>query len=72
VQVLTIKPGFVATPMTAHIPKNGLFATPEQVASGILNAVRRRKDVVYVPWFWRPIMAIIKSVPERIFKGRNL
>ena len=72
VQVLTIKPGFVATPMTAHIPKNGLFATPEQVASGILNAVRRHRDVVYVPWFWQPIMTIIKAVPERIFKARNL
>jgi decaprenylphospho-beta-D-erythro-pentofuranosid-2-ulose 2-reductase len=72
VQVLTIKPGFVATPMTAHIPKNGLFATPEQVARGILNAVRKRKDIVYVPWFWWPIMAIIKTVPERYFKGRDL
>jgi decaprenylphospho-beta-D-erythro-pentofuranosid-2-ulose 2-reductase len=72
VQVLTVKPGFVATPMTAHIPKNRLFATPERVARGILNAVRKRKDVVYVPWFWRPIMAIIKAVPERIFKTRDL
>ncbi|MFL6305951.1 MAG: SDR family oxidoreductase [Candidatus Sulfotelmatobacter sp.] len=72
VQVLTIKPGFVATPMTAHIPKNRLFATPEQVSIGILKAVRRRSDVVYVPWFWRPIMAIIKAVPERIFKGKDL
>jgi decaprenylphospho-beta-D-erythro-pentofuranosid-2-ulose 2-reductase len=72
VQVLTIKPGFVATPMTAHIPKNRLFATPERVARGILSAVRKRKDVVYVPWFWRPIMSIIKAVPEPIFKGRDL
>jgi len=72
VQVLTIKPGFVATPMTAHVPRNRLFATPEQVAHGILKAIRTRKDVVYVPWFWRPIMAIIKAVPERIFKGRDL
>jgi decaprenylphospho-beta-D-erythro-pentofuranosid-2-ulose 2-reductase len=72
VQVLTIKPGFVATPMTAHLPKNALFATPEQVATGILNAVRRRKDVVYIPWFWRPIMSIIKAIPERIFKTKNL
>jgi short-subunit dehydrogenase len=72
VQVLTIKPGFVATPMTAHIPKNRLFATPEQVARGILTAVRRRRDIVYVPWFWRPIMAVIRAVPERIFKGRDL
>jgi decaprenylphospho-beta-D-erythro-pentofuranosid-2-ulose 2-reductase len=72
VQVLTIKPGFVATPMTVHIPKNRLFATPEHVARGILKAVRKRKDVVYVPWFWRPIMAIIKAVPERIFKTKDL
>jgi decaprenylphospho-beta-D-erythro-pentofuranosid-2-ulose 2-reductase len=72
VQVLTVKPGFVATPMTAHVPKNRLFATPEQVAHGILKAIRTGKDVVYVPWFWRPIMAIIKAVPERIFKGRDL
>ncbi len=72
VQVLTIKPGFVATPMTARIPKNRLFATPERVATDILKAVRKRKDVVYVPWFWRPIMTIIKAVPERIFKARNL
>jgi decaprenylphospho-beta-D-erythro-pentofuranosid-2-ulose 2-reductase len=72
VHVLTIKPGFVATPMTAHIPKNALFATPEQVATGILNAVRKRKDILYVPWFWAPIMAIIKAVPERIFKTKNL
>jgi short-subunit dehydrogenase len=72
VHVLTIKPGFVATPMTAHIPKNGLFATPERVAAGILQAVRQRKDVVYVPWFWRPIMTIIKAIPERLFKTRDL
>ncbi len=72
VHVLTIKPGFVATPMTAHIPKNKLFATPQQVASGILKAIEHRRDVVYVPWFWWPIMTIIKLVPERIFKGLNL
>ncbi len=72
VQVLTIKPGFVATPMTADIPKNRLFATPERVATDILRAVHKRKDVVYVPWFWRPIMAIIRAVPERIFKSRDL
>jgi decaprenylphospho-beta-D-erythro-pentofuranosid-2-ulose 2-reductase len=72
VHVLTIKPGFVATPMTAHIPRNRLFATPEKVATGIVRAIRLRKDVLYVPWFWWPIMAIIKAVPERIFKSRDL
>ncbi len=56
VQVLTIKPGFVSTPMTAHIAQNALFATSDQIARGILKAVDRRRDVVYVPWFWSWIM----------------
>jgi short-subunit dehydrogenase len=72
VHVLTIKPGFVATPMTAHMPRNRLFATPDRVAADILIAIRKRRDVVYTPWFWWPIMAIIKAVPERIFKTRDL
>ncbi len=72
VHVLTIKPGFVATPMTAHIPKNALFATPDQVATGILGAIRKRKDIVYLPFFWAPIMFVIRSIPERIFKTKNL
>lgn len=72
VQVLTIKSGFVATPMTAHLKKGLLFASPHNIASGIVAAVDRHKDVVYLPWFWRPIMFVIRSVPERIFKRLNL
>ena len=72
VQVLTIRPGFVSTPMTAHLPQGPLFASPEQVARGIVKAIAARKDVVYVPGFWRPIMFIIRSVPEFVFKKLNL
>jgi len=72
VNVLTIRPGFVDTPMTAHIPKGPLFASPATVAKGILAAVERRKDVVYVPGFWRPIMFLIRNIPERVFKAMNL
>jgi decaprenylphospho-beta-D-erythro-pentofuranosid-2-ulose 2-reductase len=72
VQVLTIKPGFVATPMTAHLPKNALFAEPAQVARHILRAIDRRKDVAYVPPFWGLIMLIVRSVPRRIFKKMNM
>jgi decaprenylphospho-beta-D-erythro-pentofuranosid-2-ulose 2-reductase len=72
VQVLTIKPGFVATPMTAHLPQGPLFASPETIARGIVSAIERKKDVIYLPWFWWPIMCIIRLVPERIFKKLNL
>lgn len=72
VQVLTIRPGFVSTPMTAHLRQGPLFASAPQVAKGIVKAIAARKDVVYVPGFWRPIMFIIRSVPEFIFKKLNL
>ena len=74
VQVLTIKPGFVDTPMTAAVEKTPapLWATPERVARDMVRARDRGADVRYTPWFWLPIMAIIKSVPERIFKRLSL
>lgn len=68
VRVLTIKPGFVDTPMTAAFPKGPLWASPQRVAAGILRAIDRKRDVVYLPGFWRPIMWIIRMVPEGIFK----
>ncbi len=72
VHVLTIKPGFVATPMTAHLPQNDLFAHPSVVGRGILKAIEKRKDVVYVPPIWALIMLVIRSVPGSIFKKLNL
>lgn len=72
VHVLTVKPGFVASPMTAHLKQGLLFSSPERIARGIASAIEKRKDVVYLPWFWRPISYVIRAVPERIFKRLNL
>lgn len=71
VQVLTIKPGFVATPMTAHLKQGPLFASADAVAKGILRAIETRKDVVYLPGFWRVILLILRHIPESIFKKMN-
>lgn len=67
VHVITVKPGFVDTPMTAHLKKNALFASADQVANDIAHAVNRGSATVYTPWFWRPIMSVIKALPERLF-----
>ncbi|MBE7728282.1 SDR family oxidoreductase [Komagataeibacter sp. FXV3] len=73
ITVLTIKPGFVDTPMTAHIPTKGaLWATPNDIGQGIIHAVNHKRDVVYLPWFWRIIMLIIRFIPEAIFKRLSL
>ncbi|HEX8385080.1 MAG TPA: SDR family oxidoreductase [Rubricoccaceae bacterium] len=72
VRVVTIKPGFVDTPMTAHVDKNPLFASPEAVARQIHKALAGNANVVYTPGFWRPVMVGIRAIPERVFKKLNL
>ena len=67
VQVLTIKPGFVDTPMTAHFRKGILWAQPATVAQGIDRALRRGGTTVYVPGFWRWIMLVVVCIPQGIF-----
>lgn len=73
VHVLTVKPGFVATRMTEgmDLPPR-LTARPEQVAEAILRAQEKGRDVVYVKPLWRMIMAIIRAVPEGVFKKLSL
>lgn len=72
VHICTIKPGFVATPMTAHLKQGLLFASAETAAKGIVKAIDRKKDVAYVPGFWALIMMIIRGIPEGIFKKLKL
>ncbi|MFQ3535728.1 MAG: SDR family oxidoreductase [Aggregatilineales bacterium] len=72
VSVLTVKPGFVDTPMTAQMKKNALFAKPSQVGKRIYTAMLKGEDIIYVPSFWMLIMLIIRNIPERLFKRLNL
>lgn len=72
VRVVTILPGFVDTPMTRDFPKGLLWAAPEKVAADIERALRGGFGTVYTPGFWRWIMAIVRSVPERVFVRTKL
>jgi short-subunit dehydrogenase len=72
VAVVTVKPGLVDTPMTASLKKGLLFAQPGKIGKGIYQAMMKGKEVVYLPWFWRPIMAIVKSIPEPVFKKMSM
>jgi decaprenylphospho-beta-D-erythro-pentofuranosid-2-ulose 2-reductase len=72
VAVVTLKPGFVDTPMTAGMRQGPLFASARRAGRDIHRAIERRRDVAYIPWFWRPIMAIIRAIPEGMFKRLRL
>lgn len=73
VRVVTILPGFVDTPMTAAIPKQGpLWASPERVAQDIERALSQRNGTLYTPWFWRWIMLIVLHLPQALFLRSKL
>ena len=72
VRVMTIKPGPVKTAMTEGMKGSGKFADVEAVAASLVKAIDKGTDVVYVPGIWRVIMAVIRVIPERVFKKMNL
>lgn len=72
VRVLTILPGPVRTAMTEAMKGSEKFADVNKVAASIVKAVDTQGDVLYVPGIWRAIMAVIRAIPERIFKRLSL
>lgn len=73
VHVMTVKPGFVETRMTAgmKLPR-ALTAQPEQVARDIFRAQQKRRSVIYTRGIWRLIMLVILHIPESIFKKTSI
>lgn len=73
VHVLTIKPGFVDTPMTKGLPlPQALVVSAGKVATDIVRAIEKKRDMIYTPWFWRFIMLIIIHIPNVMFKRMKL
>ncbi|MCU1500168.1 MAG: short-chain dehydrogenase [Acidimicrobiales bacterium] len=69
IQVITVKPGFVYTTMTEGMTlPAALTARPEAVAAAVLKAHKGGRDMIYAKPIWRLIMAIIRAIPERVFK----
>jgi short-subunit dehydrogenase len=67
VHVLTVKPGFIDTPMTWGM-RSPLIASRDYAAKRIIAAMQKRKNCVYVPFYWRYIVLVIRSIPEWLFK----
>lgn len=72
VRVLTIKPGMIDTPMTAAMPKGGLWSTPERVGRDIHAAIEQGRELCYTPFYWRYIMLVIRALPRWLFKRTDL
>lgn len=73
VRVITVKPGFVNTRMTAGLDLPGaLTAQPDEVGAAVFRAVQEGGSVIYVRPIWRLIMAVICAIPERLFQRLRL
>jgi short-subunit dehydrogenase len=68
VHVLTVKPGYVETELLGGAKTPFPPNSPENVAESIYNAIRRRKQVLYTPWWWRWILLIVQHIPSFIFR----
>jgi NAD(P)-dependent dehydrogenase (short-subunit alcohol dehydrogenase family) len=70
-RVVTVKPGFVKTGMTAGLKPPPFAGEPEGVARDILRAISDGKPVVYTPGMWRLVMLVIRSLPRFIMRKLN-
>ncbi len=68
VHVLTVKPGYIDTEMLGGAKTPFPASPPEKVAEDIYKAIRRRKQVLYTPWWWRWIMLVVRHVPSFLFR----
>lgn len=73
VHVITVKPGFVNTRMTAgmKLPQR-LTAEPTEVAEAVYQAHAKGRNVIYTRAIWRLVMAIIILIPEHFFKKMSI
>ncbi len=67
-RVVTIKPGFVRTGMTAGLPEPPFAGDPDQVARIAINAIDRGKPVAYAPGIWRWVMLVIRNLPRAVMR----
>ena len=72
IQITTIKPGFISTPMTETMKQGILFISAPKAGRLIHHSIEKRKEVAYIPGFWLLIMSIIRAIPEFLFKRTNI
>jgi decaprenylphospho-beta-D-erythro-pentofuranosid-2-ulose 2-reductase len=68
VEVLVVRPGFVTSKMTDGLDAAPLSVTPDQVAEAVVEGVRQRRGLVWVPTPMRFVMSGLRHVPRPLFR----
>ena len=72
VNVVTVKPGFVATQMTEGLEKTPFITTPQDVARRTLSAASKGPGTIYTRRIWGLVMFVIRNIPSFIFRKLNI
>lgn len=67
-RVLVVRPGFVATRMTAGLKPAPFATTPEAVAEATVRGLAGRAHTIWVPGRLRPIFALLRHLPRAIYR----
>ncbi|MBT3239916.1 MAG: SDR family NAD(P)-dependent oxidoreductase [Chloroflexi bacterium] len=68
VHVLTVKPGFVDTEVLKNSSTTFGVISPEKAADQIWKGIKKKKQTIYTPGWWRLLMLIIQHTPSFIFR----
>jgi|TARA_B100000767_G_scaffold274244_1_gene306640 short-subunit dehydrogenase len=69
INVLTIKPGYVDTKMVKNLNlPHYLISSPDKIGKIIFESYRKKRNIVYAPYFWKIILLVYKNIPEFVFK----
>ena len=68
VHVLTVRPGFVDTDVLKASKITFGVISPQNAAAGVWRAMQKRRQLVYLPWWWRWLMLAIRLTPSFIFR----
>jgi decaprenylphospho-beta-D-erythro-pentofuranosid-2-ulose 2-reductase len=67
-QVVVVRPGFVRTRMTQHLPAAPLATTADAVARRVVDGLRRGRTVVYAPPAMALLSAALVVLPRRVLR----
>lgn len=68
VHLLLVRPGFVIGRMTEGMTPAPFSSTPAQVADAVVKALRRRASRVWVPRILQPVFAVMKMLPQTVWR----
>lgn len=67
-RAMVVRPGFVRTRMTAHLPDAPLAVSADEVGAAVVDGLAKGRELVYAPALMRPVMSALRHIPRPLFR----